>query len=141
MCVRKHICGCLCICRCCLGIYGCVWVDAGPYTPVDVSVCVKTKHQSWVSPFSCPASCCPPPFLLSYMSLCTYVLHMYEHACRGLSLVSVLLSCSLSPYAPGQGLSIRPRAGPLVGFAGHLALGILCFHLLRLEFQTTDTPT
>lgn len=54
----------------------------------------------------------PSPFLLSYMSLCTYVLHMYEHACRGPSLVSVLLSCSLSPYAPGQGLSIRPRAGP-----------------------------
>lgn len=61
------------ICRCCLGIYKCVWVNAGTSTPVDVSVRVKTKHQSWVSLFSCPVSCCPP---LSYCPICLCV-HMF----------------------------------------------------------------
>lgn len=71
MCVCAHIYGGLCICRCCLEIYRRVWVDAGTYTAVDVSVCVKTKHQSWVSLFSCPASCwLPPAPHLFYCPIC-----------------------------------------------------------------------
>lgn len=74
MCVHAHICECLCICKCCLGIYRCVWVDAGTYTPVDVE-CVyedQTPVMGITLQLSCIVLAFPTPFSIA-PCFCAYM--------------------------------------------------------------------